>query len=534
VEALIETALAELAREIGADRAYLATPCSPPQIYTWSRDGTPIPQAWLAQAHCLAAELGPRPNGVTHIPNVGCLPAGRAKDTLLDAGVSGWACVTPDSPANGVLLAFDSLIPGAMTSSDEVSLLRMAFDAMAGAVHREALEAERSRLADNLQKARRMETVGAFASGIAHNFNNIIGAILGYTEMAQSQAKSSRLKANIAGIHSAAQRAHDLVEQILAFGRRRDVSQTPVTLDRLLAESCALLGAALPSQVQLGIRSEHGSASISGEAAQLQQVILNLCTNAAQAMDGCGSIVIETRVEEATKRIQLSHGRLPRGAYCVIAVKDHGRGMSEMTAKRVFEPFFTTRAAGNGLGLATVREIVSDHKGAIDVHSTPRTGTCFEVWLPCITPLDRQQSVEEKRLVERGQGETVLLVAEGREWLLRNEETLAALGYEPVGFVSLNEALAACRAKPDRFDVALVMQTSPDDTLATAAALHQALPHVPVLLATSPGDDMKAEALMKAGVFELVGKPLSSAELASVLARCVARTAVPAPRALSA
>src|ERR1700738_4002857 len=248
------------------------------------------------------------------------------------------------------VLGFEALQPGAMTEATELGLLRMALDAVANALRREHLEQERSRLERGLQQARRMETIGALASGIAPNFNNIVGAILGYTEMAEAQlASNSRPARNIGEIRRAGERARDLVAQILAFGRARDVQRRPVSMKGLIAETSSLLHASLPSGIELAICEVPDAAVISGQPGQLQQVILNLCSNAAQAMDQMGSVEIETEVHDITGARLLTHGELLPGRYVRIAVIDTGRGMDNVTFERIFEPFFTTRLAGSGL-----------------------------------------------------------------------------------------------------------------------------------------------------------------------------------------
>jgi signal transduction histidine kinase len=533
----IEGALAELAEQIGADRAYFlmrSTTCR--HVHVWCRPGLGLPESWPENAFVTATELRRSKGGIIHVADVGCLSDGRAKDALLAAGIAGWACV----PAMGgefrnAVLAFDSLTPGGLTTSEEVSLLRVAYDAIAGALHRQLLDTERVRLESHLEKSRRMETVGALASGIAHNFNNIVGAILGYAEIAQMHASpNGRLAGSIDGIRQAGERARTLVEQILTFGRRRELRRAPIALHALIGEARSLLNASLPPRVALEVREKEGSGTISGEAGQLQQVILNLCTNAAQAIDGSGRILVETAMLDSPVAVQLSHGALPAGTYGIIAVEDNGRGMTEETAKRIFEPFFTTRMAGNGLGLATVREIVGDHGGAIDVRTAPGVGTRFAIWLPCSAGLPASDDGAKPAAIPFGHGETVLLLAEDQGRLLRCEEVVAALGYEPVGFVNPDAALAACRCAPERFDVALVKQRPAAAAIRFAASLHAAAPNLPILVAALMTDEHDAATLIEAGVFELVRKPLASTELAEVLARCLARAGVPQPHALSA
>jgi signal transduction histidine kinase/CheY-like chemotaxis protein len=447
-----------------------------------------------------------------------------SKDVLAAAGLRSWACISSMAECGFSIkvLGFDLVRSGVITQSAELGLLRMALDAIANVVVRDHLLQERARLEANLQQARRMETVGALASGIAHNFNNIVGAILGYTEMAEVQvASDSRPARNLKEIRRAGERARDLVDQILAFGRRRDVGRKPVSLKELIAETRSLLDASLPSQINLIIRETPEAAVVSAQPGQLQQVILNLCNNAAQAMDQIGCVEIETEVHQITGARSLTHGDLGPGRYVRIAVSDTGRGMDEMTLEHIFEPFFTTRLAGNGLGLATVREIVREHGGAINVWSALGTGSRFEVWLPCIAastapPRDNIPAVRP------GRGETVLVIDDACERILADEEMLAALGYEPVGFTQPGAALAACRATPKRFDALLVGHlSSAASALDLAVSLHGIVPDVPILLATASADEIGADALVAAAISEVVHRPLASAELAAALARCL-------------
>jgi signal transduction histidine kinase len=522
LETHIDRALAELAEHVGADRAYLAF-CRLTQMHRWCSEGTSFPPGWPDRVATLVARLGETPEAIIYIPNVDRLLPGADKDALVAAGLRGWVCVSNISrDGSTAILGFDILQPGINTQSAELGLLRMALDAVANAVLREHLEQERARLEANLQQARRMETIGALASGVAHNFNNIVGAILGYTEMAEGElASDSRPARNLSEIRRAGERARDLVEQILAFARRRDVRRRQVSLKGLIAETTSLLRASLPAQINLIIREAPEAAVVSAQPGQLQQVILNLCNNSAQAMDQVGRIEIETETHQIAAARSLTHGDLAPGRYVRIAVSDGGRGMDEMTLEHLFEPFFTTRLAGNGLGLATVREIVREHGGAINVWSSLGTGSRFEVWLPCIAASAAAQR-DKAPTLRLGRGETVLVIDDASERLLADEEMLAALGYEPVGFTRADAALAACRATPKRFDALLVGHlASAASALDLAVALHELAPDVPILLATASAAESGAEALLAAGIFEIVHRPLISAELASALARCL-------------
>jgi signal transduction histidine kinase/CheY-like chemotaxis protein len=528
IDGQIDLALAELATIFEADRAYLIVSGYLTRTHSWCGEGIAFPPNWPERGLALAANLA-NAEGIIHFPSVDRLPGSANKDVLAAAGLRGWACVSKSGKGGGVaLLGFDALRPGIITQSPELGLLRMALDAIANAVARANLEQERARLEMSLQQARRMETVGALASGVAHNFNNIVGAILGHAEIAEAQlAPDSPSSHNLEEIHRAGERARDLVDQMLAFGRRRDVRRQPVSMKGLVAETSSLLRVSLPSRIELVIGEVPDAAVISGEPAQLQQVLLNLCNNAAQAIDGVGRVEIETEVHRITTPQSLTHGDLSPGRHVRIVVSDTGLGIDETTLEHLFEPFFTTRLAGTGLGLATVREIVREHGGAINVWSLPGVGSRFEVWLPRITAA-ASAARDEVPTFRLGSGETVMVVDDASERLLADEEMLAALGYEPVGFTRSDDALAACRANPKRFDALLVGRlASARSALGLAAALHEIVPDVPILLATASADQIGADPLMAAGITEVVHRPLVSDELASAFARCLTASPIP-------
>ncbi len=521
VDSGVEQALARLADWGGADRAYFVVSTVPFRLYSWNRNGD-WPADWPMRASMLATRMGADAEGVVYVQSVASLPSGPDRDALTRAGLRGWICIVAKEQAeNGVLLGFDSLRAPMVWPAGEIGLLRMAVDAVGNAAGRIRLEREQARLEANLQQARRMETVGALTSGIAHNFANIIGAILGHTEMQEMQiAPDSRLARNVAGVRQAAERGRDLIDQIMTFGRRRDSPRRHVCLRSLVAESAALLLASLPDGARLEIAEIPGAAVVYGDLVQLQQVVINLCNNAAQAMDGHGTVEVAIDVEMVAEPLLLSHGHLSPGRYVRLTVTDTGRGMDAVTLEHLFEPFFTTRVGGNGLGLATVREIVSFHGGAIDVESQLGGGSAFRVWLPHVA--EAETSVALNRVAPvRGKGETVLLVGDDHARLLHDEEIVAAIGYEPVGFVEPEQALAACRKTPQRFDAVLVSHRMPSTTaLAFTKAVHEAAPSLPIVLA-APASELGANALAHAGVNEVVSTPLISVELASALSRCL-------------
>jgi signal transduction histidine kinase/CheY-like chemotaxis protein len=437
-------------------------------------------------------------------------------------GLRGWTYISgTGDDGSSAALGFDIVRqPGRHSWTGELGLTRMALDTIRNATGREKLERERASLEARVQHAHRMETVGALASGVAHNFNNILGAIMGYAEIAESGiVPNNPLASNLAEIRRAGERARVLIDQLLTFGRRREMRRRPVNIRELMSESMSLLRALLPASIEISVGHLPDDVVVSGEHAQLQQVILNLCNNAAQAMDGRGRIDIDVTVHTLTSAKSLSHGELAPSRYVCLGINDSGRGMNSRMLERIFEPFFTTRDAGNGLGLATVREIVREHRGAMHVLSSPDVGSRFETWLPC-TIADGAALGEALETPVAGMSKTVLVIDNDREHLLRVEELLAALGYEPVGFARPDDALRACRDEPPRFDLALIGRSAPASSpLEIAAGLHAIVRGLPILLAAPSSVELATEALLAAGISDVLHLPLDASEVAAAFER---------------
>jgi signal transduction histidine kinase len=521
----VETALAELGEFFGADRAYVLLIGPPSWAVTWQRDGAKYPAGWLERANNALSAFSGATHGVVHVSHVDHLPASPLRDALSSCGVRSWICASNFLEENGAdagaILGFDLIRAKSFTHLSALSLLPMALHAIASAIDRQTLEQDRTRLERRLQQARRMETVGALTSGIAHNFNNIVGAILGHAEMAETLIGTKKPLHNITAIRRAAERARDLIDQLLTYGRRREARRRPVNIGLLMAEVETLIRPALPDTIELLIRNVVQAAIVSGEPAQLQQVLINLCNNAVQATSGRGRVEVSAEVRDVARQV-LSHGELAEGRYVVIMVSDSGRGMDEITLGKIFEPFFTTRAAGNGLGLATVREIVREHGGALNVRTQLGVGSVFEAWLPCAAAPEPANPADALAL-PLGHGETVLLLDEDRERLLKNEEILAALGYEPVGFSRPEEALAACRGAQHRFDVAVLTVRGTAKLVEVANALRRAAAELPIVVAMPTSDHADADAFAVARITEIVRNPLAGIEVAAALALALAK-----------
>jgi PAS domain S-box-containing protein len=389
---------------------------------------------------------------------------------------------------------------------------------------RKRAEAEKEQLEARLRKSQKLEAMGTLAGGIAHDFNNILGAILGYGELAQKGAgEGSGVRRYIDNVMQAAGRAKALVERILAFSRSGLGERMPVEVQAVIAETLDLLAASLPARVQLVRKLEAGDAAVIGDATQLHQVTMNLCTNAVQAMPAGGVLEVALARIDARERRALFHGELSPGPYVRLTVRDTGTGIEPAVLDRMFDPFFTTKGvgAGTGLGLSLVHGIVTDIGGAIDIATALDDGTTFAIWLPVTgaAPAHRTE-VEHER--PHGSGEVVMVVDDEPALVALAEEMLAELGYEPVGFQSSIAALNAFRDERGRFDLVLTDEMMPElSGTGLALEIRRLRPDIPVVIMSGYVDTGFAALARSAGVREVLRKPLESRDIAEALARAL-------------
>jgi signal transduction histidine kinase/ActR/RegA family two-component response regulator len=523
----IRQALAHLGQHVGVDRAYVMLHAGRQAAsYTWCRDGIGVPEGWLDGALVAATwnPTGYERYGCIAIPSVAAMPESEEKARLTACGIRAWLCVPLWHAGDSVgLLGFDAVESEKRWTDDDIALLRTVGEILVNALFRERGERERQALEAHLRHAQRMESLGTLAGGIAHDFNNIVGAILGYAEILMGRLRrDSREWQHVQEVKKAGERARDIVDSILAFSRRTEQRHRPLRMRPLLEETAGLLRASLPATIDLRLRLADEDATVLGEPGRLQQVVMNLCTNAAQAMAGHGIIdVMLDRVAFDTEQ-ELSHGALAAGRYVRLTVRDNGHGMDAATLDRIFEPFFTTKevGSGTGLGLAMVHGIVADHGGGIDVRSRPDSGSSFEVYFRQ-TDLAPAEDHHSQAPLPTGKGETILIVDDEKALVQLGEEMLAALGYEPVGFDSGARALAAFHADPQRFDLVLADEVMPGMTgTQLAAALLAVRPDLPILLMTGYSGPVSSP---RPNVREVLRKPLLSADLAAAIARYLHR-----------
>jgi PAS domain S-box-containing protein len=388
---------------------------------------------------------------------------------------------------------------------------------------RKLAEQERESLELQLRRSQKLEAIGTLAGGIAHDFNNILGAILGYTEMAQRAASGQPLLGRyLDHIANAGTRARELVDRILTFSRSGMARRIPFHLGAAVEEALDLMRASLPARIRLESALEAGDASVTGDATEIHQVVMNLCTNAIQAMPAEGLLRVALAREHLETERRMTSAVLAPGDYVRLEVSDTGCGIDPKLIDRLFDPFFTTKpvGVGTGLGLSLVHGIVGEMNGAIDVHSRPGAGTTFSVYLPAGPDIARLSTAAPAAPLGSGRGQTVLVVDDEPVLVALGEEMLAALGYEPVGFVGSREALRAFRAQPGRFDAVLTDETMPElSGTALARELHALRPELPVVLMSGYGDPALRQRAAEAGVCEILRKPLKLEDIARVMDR---------------
>jgi PAS domain S-box-containing protein len=387
---------------------------------------------------------------------------------------------------------------------------------------RKRFEAEKERFEAQLRSSHKMEAMGALAGGIAHDFNNILAAILGYGELAEKAApEGSPVRRYVDNMMNAGGRGKALVERILAFSRSGLADRGPINVQAVIEEALELIAASLTAGVFLAKRLEAANVAVLGDATQLHQVAMNLCTNAVQAMENGGVLEVALECEDVAQRCRLSHGDVAPGVYVRLCVSDTGSGIPPYVLDRMFDPFFTTKRAGEGtgLGLSLVHSIVTDLGGSIDVRTVVGRGTTFTIWLPvgaeAVVP-----SAEIASEVPRGHGESVMVVDDEKSLVALAEEVLAEIGYEPVGFSSSTVALEAFRAAPQRFDIVLTDEVMPD-LLGTDLAREIRLlrPDIPIVLTSGySGAPLHARARAVA-IQEVLRKPLRSKDIAECFGR---------------
>ena len=382
------------------------------------------------------------------------------------------------------------------------------------------LEAERITIEAQLQQSQKMEAVGTLAGGIAHDFNNILAIILGNAELASADVPDSNpASASLKEIHRASIRAKDMVQQLLAFSRKTDEVSIPINMALIIKESLKMLKHAIPTSVEFKQHISDDSCNVMGDASQINQIVMNLVTNAADAMSEEGELV-----EVTLENIILQEEKicfdwvLSPGPYVRLRMRDTGEGIEPKIMDRIFEPYYTTKeiGKGTGMGLSVIHGIVKRHNGGIRVESELGKGTFFEIYFPALEKAAEEEKEPEGEI--KGGSERILFVDDEESMVNLNHQRLERLGYNVKSTTKPVEALEWFRADPDQFDVIITDMTMPrmtGDRL--AAEILKIRPHMPVIICTGYSERMSAKKAAALGVRKYIEKPIGLRNLASLL-----------------
>jgi PAS domain S-box-containing protein len=411
---------------------------------------------------------------------------------------------------------------------------------------RKKAEAHRNELEAQLRESHKMQAVGTMAGGIAHDFNNILGAILGNVELAKADcAAGSPVLESLLEIDKAGRRARDLVRQILTFSRNEPPQRAAVSLAEVVHDTERLLRVTLPPAIELHMQLQAGLPPVLADATQVEQALLNLCTNAVHAIQSQGSERGSIHVEAATvqpdQRLSERLGLAPID-YVALTVRDSGPGMDAATLERIFEPFFTTKPVGQGtgLGLAVVHGVMRTHEGGVDVQSTPGQGSRFTLYFPVATsaitaatanPAPQAQPLATEAAAPApaappsstpAKKHHVMYVDDDQALVFLVQRLLRRRGYEVSGFTDPHEATAALRAAPQRYDLLVTDYNMPGfcgvDLVREARLIR---PDLPVALASGYVTAEIEQAALAEGAQALIHKPNDVEELCATVQRLI-------------
>ncbi|MDR3555252.1 MAG: PAS domain S-box protein [Syntrophobacteraceae bacterium] len=423
-----------------------------------------------------------------------------------------WSGRLTNQKKDGALYDADVTVSAILDDSGDVS----NYVAIHRDISREIL------LEKELRQAQKMEALGTLAGGIAHDFNNILGAIIGYTELAKLElGEQNPVQRKLGEVLKATIRAKELVQQILVFGRRSEQQKMPLSLGRVIKEAMRILRPSLPSTIEIksDVTSKH---AVMADPTQMHQVLMNLCTNAAHAMQVKGGI-LEVRLTDITVESEVGavSESLSPGHYVELRVSDTGHGIESPLMELIFDPFFTTKGPneGTGLGLSVVHGIVKSHGGAISVESHPGKGTSFTVLLPALEADSAPEKTAIATVLLRGR-ERILVVDDEPILAEMIQQMLQKLGYEVVSRTNGMEALEAFkRQSAERpFNLVITDMTMPGLTgMELARKLFELEPEISVILMTGFSKNIHGEGAGELGIGELLMKPVTIEKLAQTV-----------------
>ena len=393
------------------------------------------------------------------------------------------------------------------------------FGAIVDITDRKRAVEEKIKLEAQLFQSQKMEAIGTLAGGIAHDFNNILSVIIGYAELARDRNQKENKEKYLQEVLSGAERARNLVKQILTFSRQDDHEKKPLDIKVLLKEAIKFIRSSIPTTIEIDQYIEDEDFTILADPTQMHQVIMNLCTNASHAMKQTGGILkIDLTNIDLVKDEIPNHPELQPGHYVKLTVSDTGYGIDPAIVQRVFDPFFTTKSKdeGTGLGLSVVYGIVKSHGGMINVYSEQGKGAAFHIYLPRIIQTQAKKENADKPVI--GGMERILFVDDEPSLVDIGIRMLFPLGYHVTGAASSKEALELFCAAPQRFDLVITDMTLPKMTgIDLSREMLKICPDIPIILCSGIKEQDTEEQAKSLGIKAYLTKPLTRRELAGVM-----------------
>jgi signal transduction histidine kinase/ActR/RegA family two-component response regulator/uncharacterized protein YerC len=418
------------------------------------------------------------------------------------------------------VISVDDSKSGVRPSDETVRPLEIFSSLISQIIILKRAQDERGRLEKQLIQSHKIEAIGRLTGGIAHDFNNILGIVIGNAELAlEDLADGHPSRQSIAEILTACHRAKDVVRQLLSYSRRTEIKRHPISLAAVVKEALTLMRASIPSNVIINTEITAGVDTVLADPTQINQVMINLCANAAQALgSGGGALTVGLHTAPQAPPSRTAPGGCNAGGHIRLSVSDSGSGISEEHLEQVFDPYFTTKDVGHGtgLGLSVVKGIVENHGGAISVDSQPGRGTTFTIFFPLVdSPPDIQAPVAAPP--PGGQGR-ILFVDDEAAIVSMARRMLHRLGYQATSFQNPIEALDAMRARPDHFDAVITDMTMPQMTGEQLMRQMLAIrPAIPVILCSGYSERIDRDKALALGAAQYLDKPIDKHRLAAAL-----------------
>jgi signal transduction histidine kinase/ActR/RegA family two-component response regulator len=403
-------------------------------------------------------------------------------------------------------------------TEDEIGKLAMAFNNMSESLKKR--EKEKRLLEEHLRYTKKMEAIGTFAGGIAHDFNNIIAAIMGYTELAiLNSSNSDSLKSCMDEILKASNRAKDLTNQILIFSRKTEEEQKPIKIEFIVKEVLKMMRALLPTTIEIRQNIKTGLAPILSDSTKIHRVLMNLCTNAAHAMQKKGGVLEVTLSDmQIDKKTAAQNLDLDPGRYQILTIRDTGYGMDSWLIGRIFDPFFTTKkpGEGTGMGLAVTYGIVKSCGGVIRVNSEIGKGTTFKVFFPAI---ESETTVESEHYESVPYGkERILFIDDEAALVKAGRQLLESLGYKVIAKTSGIEALETFKEQPNNFDIVITDMMMPKMTGEDLSKKIFAIrPDIPIIICTGFSEVISEKEAKAIGIRKFILKPILRRDIAKII-----------------